>query len=138
MSRTFHARPGKPFSKSDTYRIVRKMIESGNRPGVIELWKNMVAHWAQRNIGPDAEAVKAFLPLWQSRPYYTAAELAPIFPVLALALGLREKPEPAKPPARLANELRAAGLPHFMKGGELYFVVEQTHRAEEFENAALG
>lgn len=126
------------MKNTDTYRIVRKMIESGNQPGVIELWKNMVAHWALRNIGPDAEAVKAFLPLWQTRPYYSAAELAPIFPVLALALGLRDTPAPAKPPARLANELRMAGLPHFMKDGVLYFVVEQTHRAEEFANDAHG
>ncbi len=116
----------------ETYRIVRAMRATGNKPGLIERWKNSVAQWAMENSGPDAEAVKAFLPLWQNRPYYTAAELAPIFPMLALALGLRDRPGPSKSPARLANELKMAGLPHFLRDGVLYFVVEQTHRAEEF------
>jgi len=123
------------FWKSDTYRIVKKMKATGNQPGVIALWKNMVAEWAEKSSGPDAEAVKAFLPLWQIRPYYSAAELAPIFPVLAVALGLRERPAPAKGAALLANELRMAGLPHFRRDGTLYFVVEQCHRVKEFENA---
>ena len=121
-----------------TYRVVRKMIESGNQPGVVVMWKNMVAAWAEKASGPDAEAVKAFLPLWQIRSYYTAAELAPIFPMLETALGVSERPGRMKAPERLANELKFAGLPHFYKNGIEYFVVEQTHRAKEFENAHDG
>ena len=124
-----------PFWQSDTYRIVKKMRATGNQPGLISLWKNMVAEWAEKSSGPDAEAVKAFLPLWQIRPYYTAAELAPIFPVLAVALGLRERPAPAKGAALLANELRMAKLPHFRRDGTLYFIVERCHLSKEFENA---
>lgn len=115
------------FWKSDTYRIVRKMRDSGNKPGVIALWKNMVAHWAERTPGADAEAVKAFLPLWQARQLYSGRELAPIFPVLAVALGLRERPDKPKGAARLANELRMAGLPHRSLAVETYFAVERCH-----------
>jgi hypothetical protein len=126
------------FWKSDTAKIVKWMKARGNQPGLVALWKSDVEHWARHAGGTDAEAVKIWLPLWQVRPYYTAAELAPIFPVLAVALGLREKPAPQKSPARLANELRMAGLPHFQHDGEIYFVVEQCHRAEEFANAHSG
>lgn len=125
----------KNFWQSDTAMIVRKMRVSGNQAGVIALWKNMVAHWAQNASVPDAEAVKAFLPLWQVRPCYTAAELAPIFPVLAVALGLRERPLPQKSAKRLENELKFARLPHFERDGKIFFVVEQCHKAEEFANA---
>lgn len=123
------------FWHSDTYRIVKKMKATYNQPGLLVLWKNMVAQWAETNTGPDADAVKAFLPLWQIRPYYSARELAPIFPKLALALGLRDRPAQPKGAALLANELRLAGLPHFRRDGTLYFVVEQCHRMKEFEHA---
>jgi hypothetical protein len=134
-----HARAGWPsFWQSDTARLVKFMKATGNRPGLISEWKEVVREWAERSAGPDAEAVKAWLPAWQVRPYYTAEELAPIFPMLAVVLGWRERPEPQKGAARLANELRMAGLPHFEFAGKLYFVVEQCHRAEEFRNALHG
>ena len=133
---------------SETYRIVRKMIESGNQPGVIQLWKNMVEHWAQRSTSPDAESVKAWLPLWQARPFYTARELAPIFPALAVALGVSEfmgRLPRQKPPVMLERELEFARLPFVVISGVKYFVVEQTHRIndmipmiEEFHNAQHG
>lgn len=122
---------------TDVYRIAEKMKATGNQPGVVTLWKNMVEHWATHTSGPDAEAVKAWLPAWQVRPYYTAAELAPIFPVLAVALGLRDEPLPQRTPRLLENELRATRLPYFVRDGEIYFVVEQCHRAEEFANGTL-
>lgn len=122
------------FWNSDTYKIVRWIKATGNRRGIIALFKAELEQWAQSGVGPDAEAVKAWLPAWQDRPYYTAAELAPIFPVLAVALGLRIIPAPAKSAALLANELRMAGLPHFERDGKTYFVVEQCHRAEEFSH----
>jgi hypothetical protein len=120
------------FWKSDTARIVRTMKATGNRPGVIAHWKRGMEIWVQTASGPEADAVRAWLPAWQPRPYYTAAELAPIFPVLAVVLGFRDRPAPPKGAALLANELRMAGLPHFQRGEETYFVVEQCHRAEEF------
>lgn len=127
-----------PFWKSDTYRLVQWMKARGNQVGLVALWTADMEEWSRNNPGPDAEAVKAWLPFWQARPYYTAAELAPIFPVLAVVLGFRDRPEPQKGAARLANELRMAGLPHFVRDGQIYFVVEQCHRAEEFENAHNG
>lgn len=118
-----------------TYRVVRKMIESGNQPGVVTMWKNMVIAWIEKATGPDAAAVKAFLPLWEIRPYYTAAELAPIFPLLEVALGVSKKPGRQKAPERLANELKFCGLPSFYRNGIEFFVVEQTHKAKEFADA---
>lgn len=118
-----------------TYQVVNKMLRNGNRPGIVVLWKNMVAAWADKATGPDAAAVKAFLPLWEIRPFYTAAELAPIFPLLEAALGAVDRPGKPKAPARLANELRFAGLPSFHKNGIEFFVVEQTHMAKEFADA---
>lgn len=123
------------FWKSSTYRIVQAMKATGNRVGVIADWKYRMERWAQFNSGPDAEAVKAFLPLWQVRSAYTAAELAPIFPAIALMFGFSRRLEPQKSPGRLANELTYAGLPHFEKGDVKYFVVECCHRAKEIENA---
>jgi hypothetical protein len=113
------------------------MKATGNQPGLIAYWKDMVERGRQRS-GPDADAVRAWLPAWQVRPYYTAAELAPIFPMIAVGLGLRKRPEPQKGAARLENELRMAGLPHFEHDGKIYFVVEQCHRAKEIENDLLN
>ena len=124
------------FFKSPTYRIVRAMRMTGNSPGIIAQWKARVSEWAHRNpTGKNEAAVLAWLPLWQPRPFYTAAELVPIFPVLEVALGFSARPSHVKSAARLANELKFAGLPFFVKQGVTYFVVEQCHKAEEFENA---
>lgn len=133
---------------SETYRIVRKMVESGNQPGVIQLWKNMVEHWAVRSTSPDAISVQAWLPAWQARPFYTARELAPIFPALAIALGVTKfmgRLPRQKSPAMLARELEFARLPFHEISGVKYFIVEQTHRIdamipmiEEFHNAQHG
>ena len=118
-----------------TYQVVAKMLRNGNQPGVVVLWKNMVAAWAEKATGPDAVTVKAFLPLWQIRPFYTAAELAPIFPMLEVALGATSRPGKPKTPARLAKELKFYGLPSFLANGVEFFVVEQTHKAKEFADA---
>lgn len=118
-----------------TYRVVAKMLRNGNQPGIVTQWKRMVEAWADKATGPDVAAVKAFLPLWQVRPFYTAAELAPIFPLLEAALGAVDRPGKPKSPARLANELKFAKLPFFVRDGVEYFVVEQTHKAEEFADA---
>lgn len=131
---------------SETYRIVRKMIESGNQPGVIQLWKNMVEHWAVRSTSPDAQSVKAWLPAWQARAAYSAAELAPIFPALSIALGVTKfmgRLPRQKSPAMLARELKFARLPWRHIDGKDYFIVERCHywsnvSQEEFEKEIFG
>lgn len=117
------------FWESDTYQIVKAMKASGNQPGIIQCWKNDMEQWARSNVGPDADAIKAWLPHWQIRPFYTAAELVPMWSVLAIALRLRERlPPVGKSSNRLENELIFAGLPYIGFGGRKYFIVEQIHR----------
>lgn len=121
------------FYQGPTYKIVQAMKATGNQPGVIEQWREMVEHWAGTHPGPDAAAILAWLPMWQSRPFYTAAELAWIFPVLAVALRITPTLRPMKSARRLANELDFAGLPKFYvmdgyaEGDAPYYVVERIH-----------
>lgn len=126
------------FWESPTYKIVKKMKATGNQPGVVRLWKAMVEHWAKTHTGPDAEAVKAWLPLWQERPFYLAEELAPIFPALAVTLGISKfdgrMPTPMSP-ARLASALKFAGLPFRVIGNRTYFIVEQIHLWQKADQA---
>lgn len=124
------------FWKSDTARIVKAMKAGGNQSGLIALWKAFVEAWANTNAGPDAEAAKAWLPAWQTRALYTADELAPIFPALAVAFKFSERMTPQKSPARLRNELIFAGLPHRVIGGKLYFAVERLHFWRDTVDAA--
>ena len=122
-----------PFWDSPTYKIIKLMKATGNRSGVIRAWKESVERWAMTNPGDiHAAAALAWLPMWETRPYYTAAELAPIWPVLSVALGVTERPLPYKSSARLEHEMEYGGLPNFTRDGKRYFVVEQLHRAEEF------
>lgn len=134
------------FWQGPTYKIVQAIKSTGNRPGLIQEWKNTVEHWALRHPGPEADAVLAWLPSWQARPFYTAAELAPIFPTLAVALGITRRVAPAKSAMRLAAELDYAGLPKVvLAAGNLldadYFIVERVHywrkRLEQFPGEFL-
>lgn len=114
----------------ETYHIVRAMKATGNRPGIIAQWKNDLAAWAStRNPNDrDIAAVNAWLPLWQARPFYTAEELAPMWPALAITTGFTNRwPSVLKSPARLANELDFHGLPCFEIDGQRYYVVERLH-----------
>lgn len=114
--------------KSETAHVIAMMRATGNRPGVIADWKSLVAEWAARTQGPDAEAVNAWLPQWQSRPFYTARELAPLWPALAIATGYTSRwPAVLKSAKRLEHELDFYGLPHFEMGGQKYYVVERLH-----------
>lgn len=102
------------FWESDTYQIVKAMKRHGNRPGLISEWKDAVEHWAMLPENaklPDAEAVRAWLPNWQPRPFYTAAELAPLWPALAIAIGYSARMLPVRSARRLEHELDFAGLP---------------------------
>ena len=115
------------FYKSDTYLIVQKMKASGNQAGVIQLWKNMVEEWAMKSDTLDAAGVRAWLPAWQARAAYTADELAPLWPALAVALGICRNVTVPKSVNRLTNELKFAGLPFREFRGRTYFIVERCH-----------
>ena len=131
------------FWQGDTYAIVKAMKATGNRIGVIDGWKAAVAEWAQRTPGMEAEAVKAWLPLWQARPFYTCEELAPLWPALAIAIGHSVRMLPQKSAKRLEHELDYAGLPSFAFRDKKYYVVERLHHwrnatEQEIENALAG
>lgn len=94
------------------YVIVRRMIEAGNGPGPIRGMLEAAQAWAAKERGQDAEALKAWLPLVRlDRPFYTPAELAPLWPALKLSLGLETRLMDPPSPNRLANELKFHGLP---------------------------
>jgi hypothetical protein len=116
------------FKTDETCRIIEAMKATGNRPGIIECWKNDVAAWAQMHrTDPDAAAVNAWLPLWQPRPFYTADELAPMWPALAIATGVADRwPAVLKSARRLGFELDVHGLPRLAYYPE-YFIVERIH-----------
>ncbi len=102
------------FWESETYTIIKAMKRSGNRPGLITEWKDAVERWADlpENLGnKDAAAVRAWLPAWQPRPFYTAAELAPMWPALAIAVGATMRLAHPKSAMRLEHELDFGGLP---------------------------
>lgn len=115
-----------PFWKSPVYGVVKAMKATGNGPGVIEQWVDMAQQWAQENPGPEADAILAWAPHFQARPYYTAAELAPIFPALIVALGLAERP-PKISAKRLEYMLDYGGIPRLTENRN-YFIVEKIHR----------
>jgi hypothetical protein len=117
------------FRKGETWHIVKAMKATGNRSGVIAEWKEKVAQWAQINrTDPNAAAVNAWLPHWQPRPIYTALELAPMWPALAIITGFTDRwPSVIKSAARLENELIAAGLPYVDLSDGRYFIVERIH-----------
>lgn len=130
------------FWESDTYAIIKAMKRNGNRPGLIAEWKDAVERWAMlpENVrNADAAAVRAWLPAWQPRPFYTATELAPMWPALAVAVGATMKLPHVKSPMRLANELDFGGLPrvrvdygikdvaHFKVHPRDFFIVERIH-----------
>lgn len=113
----------------ETYHIIRAMKATGNRPGIIARWKEDVAEWAQMHpTNPNAAAVLAWLPLWQSRPFYTADELAPIWPALAIVTEFRTTwPSVVKSAKRLEHELDFHGLPRLPAPYRNYFVCERLH-----------
>lgn len=143
-----------PFWDSEVYKVIVGLKRCGNQPGMVATWIASVAEWAERNAAhPDARAINGMLPLWRARPFYSASELAPIIPALALAFGISEKPSPAMTGARLQYQLEYGGLPKLRRDngttffhdtmGVLreYFIVEHIHKwakevlsQEEFDN----
>lgn len=114
--------------KTTTYKIVQVMKATGNRPGIIAQWKSQVEQWViDHPAAPEAAALNVWLPLWQVRNHYSARELVPIWPVLALVLGVTTRLDHEKSAKRLEHELDFARLPHFENNGEKYYYVEQLH-----------
>lgn len=121
---------GRQFWQGETWAIVRAMKAAGNKPGVIALWKDGVRMWAEANpTNPDAAAALAWLPHWRVRPFYTADELAPLWPALAIAVGHTSRwPAVLKGAKRLEFELDYAGLPRLdFPTLQRYFIVERIH-----------
>lgn len=114
------------FWKGPVYGVVKAMKATGNQPGVIKQWVAMAEQWAHENPGPEADAILAWAPHFQPRPFYTAAELAPIFPALIVALGLAKRP-PKYSAKTLEHMLDYAGLPR-LTDDKNYFIVEQIHK----------
>lgn len=114
---------------TETYHVIRAMKATGNQPGIIARWKEEVAGWAQMHrTDPNAAAVLAWLPLWQTRPFYTANELAPIWPALGIATGFRTTwPSVLKSAKRLEHELDFHRLPRLRAPYRNYFVCERLH-----------
>jgi hypothetical protein len=113
----------------ETYHIIQAMKATGNQTGVIERWKESVASWAQMNrTDPNAAAVNAWLPHWQPRPFYTAEELAPMWPALAIATGFTNRwPAILKSARRLQFELDFHKLPRLPEPWRDYFICERLH-----------
>jgi len=134
----------KTFWASPTYKIIKAMHATGNQAGIVAQWKARMEEWARNN--PDvkeAEIVNSWLPLWQVRPFYTAAELAPLWPMIAVALGIVERPFHEFSPARLAFLLDYGKLPKVRYNDKDYYVVERLHYwknagAKEIENVFNG
>jgi len=110
-----------PFWSGPTYGVIQAMRATGNRPGVITQWVALAHQWALDHRGPEANAIKAWLPYFKPRPFYNVDELAPMWPALIVALGLTDHP-PRPSAARLANELDYGGLPVLKRDdGEVWF-----------------
>lgn len=114
---------------TEAEHIIYAMGRTGNQPGIIAQWKASVEEWALKQAGnADAEAVKAWLPLWQPRPFYTAEELAPMWPALAIATGYRTTwPTVLKSAARLENELDFLRMPRLRVPWRKFFICERIH-----------
>lgn len=121
---------GREFWKGETWAIIKAMQATGNRPGVIAEWKDQIAAWAENSPrDPNAAAVKAWLPHWRVRPFYTVDELAPLWPALAIVVGHTDRwPQVLKSAKRLEFELDYAGLPRLdFPTLRQYFIVERLH-----------
>lgn len=111
----------RPLKKPEaTYQLVRAMIERGNRSGLIREWMYGLANWAEHNPGQDAVALRNWLSYAKPKPFYTATELALMWPALKFATGLTKRMEPAPSPFKLAAELEWCGLP-YLGGGRTYY-----------------
>lgn len=127
------------FWNGPTYGVIQAMKARGNKPGVIAQWVALAHQWALDHRGAESDAIKVWIPYFKPRPFFTAAELAPMFPALIVALGLTDRP-PSYSAGRLASELDFGGLPCLKRDDgiwfrnpvdntkiERYYIVERIH-----------
>lgn len=146
-----------PYWNSPVFQVVKGMKASGNMPGMVARWIEAAAHWAGEHAPlPEAKAIQAMLPYWRARPFYTASELAPIFPALMKVFGIADKQHEMSG-ARLGYMLDDAGLPKLKNANgstffhdamgvlQEYYVVERLHHwstqvftQDEFEEILFG
>ena len=135
------------MSVETTAKIVAQMRAQGNQPGLVRILKKDIAQWALKNPWHrHSETVSAWLPYLKPRKFYTAAELVPLFPILALTMGLQPILLPQKSSARLSNELKFANLPVLKNANgtqtfvhplqhrpplQEFFIVEEIHKWRE-------
>ena len=122
------------FWTGPVYTVVKAMKACGNQPGLIAQWVEAARQWSLDNRGPDAEAIKAWLPYFQPRPFYTAQELTPMWPALVAAIGRANKYRNVNySPGRLANALDYARLPKVIRNdGTEWFLNPVTQRNDKF------
>lgn len=147
-----------PFWSSPIYQVIKRMKATGNTEGMVARWIGSTEEWARRHAHlPEAKVIVSMLPYWRARPFYTASELAPIFPALMVAFGIVDRPPPAMSGARLAFQLDYGGLPKMKRNNgttffhdsmgilQEFYIVERIHAwssavlsQEEFENVLFG
>lgn len=139
----------------NTWRVVNAIIRNGNRPGIIRQWFDGMKAWAEANSGPDAAALRIWLRMVRSRPFYNAVELAKLWPALKIELGMDVRLTAPPPALWFERELEFCHLPVLQNVDgtctfwavenlglrHKYFIVEEIGRwqerplsQEEFEN----
>ena len=93
------------FKHSPLYKTLQVM-NAQRGDSLVTQWKREVQKWAENHDKTlDAQAVKSMMTLWQERPFYSAAELSPILPAMALTLGITKTLQPATGAATLSTLL---------------------------------
>lgn len=139
-------------------QIVRKMLLTGNQPGMVRQWIDAALKWADENPGAQASAIRDWTAYVHVRPFYTALELTPLIPALGVGFAVTETPMAQMSAKRLANLLDFYRLPKLVNSEsdtsffrhpyrrelEEFYIVEQLHiwknrrlTQEEFENVAF-
>lgn len=117
-------------------RLVKMILDRGNKAGIITEWFAGMRRWAESNQSPDAKALGLWLDIVKARPFYTADELAGLWPALKLTLGLNDYLAPKPSGNRLHNELTFLRLPllrnqntgmNYFPGLGSFFIVERVH-----------
>lgn len=142
------------YWSSPVFQVIKGMKASGNMPGMVARWIDAAARWSTEHAPlAEAKSIQAMLPYWRARPFYTAAELAPMFPALMKVFGITDRQQPEMSGARLAFMLKDGGLPRLKNANgttyfhdgmgilQEFFIVERIHHwsaqvftQEEFEN----
>lgn len=146
-----------PFWNSPVYAVIKGMKAGGNMPGMVARWIAAADQWSSEHAPlKEAKVIRDMLPYWRARPFYTASELAPMFPALMKVFGIADY-QPVMSGARLGYLLDQGGLPKLRNANgttffhnamgilQEFYIVEQIHKwspealsQEEFENVLFG